>query len=287
MIILSFFVRFSNMMEVQYNVYHLNHSGLFHDMMSDLLFDFFQKDRRDMDQIRINDIDFVLKIHYEPRSNARVSIRKNNINIRIPSSLSKDKQREQLRQMKAWAIERIQKNPDRFKPVIDKKYVDGDIIKTQRKTYRIHLTYKEKKNSSAVLKEDTIMLRISSDVSSEAQQKHIKTLLSRIIGADQLPCLIERIHFLNKRYFNKKIHNISFKHNLSNWGSCSQLGNINISTRLLFAPDDVFDYVCIHELAHLIEQNHSKRFWHLVQQAVPDYKDKIQWLKENSKKCHF
>lgn len=272
---------------MQYNVYHLNHSGLFHDMMPDLLFDFFQKDRRDMEQIRINGINFLLKIHFEPRRNTRASIRKNNINIRIPSSLSEEKQKEQIRKMKNWAIDHIQKNPDAFKPIIDRQYVDGDIIKTQKKTYHIHLTYKDKKNSSAVLNNGNIILRISSALSFEEQQKHIKSLLSRVIGEDQLPCLIERIHDINKRYFNKKINTISFKYNLSNWGSCSRLGNINISTRLLFAPDDVFDYVCIHELAHLIEHNHSKRFWLLVQKAVPEYKDKIQWLKENSKKCRF
>jgi len=256
-------------------------------MMPDLLLNFFQKDRRDIEQIQINGVDFLLKIHYEPRRNTRASIRKNNINIRIPSSLSDEKQREQLTKMRSWAIDHIQKNPDSFKPIIDRQYVDGDIIKTQRKTYRINLTYKDKKNSSAVLEGDTIILRISSYLSSEEQQKHIKVLLSRIIGADQLPFLINRLLDLNKRYFKKKINNISFKHNLSNWGSCSRLGNINISTRLLFAPDDVFDYVCIHELAHLSEHNHSKRFWILVQKAVPDYKDKIQWLKENSKKCRF
>ncbi len=83
------------------------------------------------------------------------------------------------------------------------------------------------------------------------------------------------------------MNNIFFKYNTSNWGSCSRKGNINISTRLLFAPEDVLEYVCIHELAHLIELNHSDRFWQLIQQVVPDYKKKIQWLKENTELCKF
>jgi len=45
--------------------------------------------------------------------------------------------------------------------------------------------------------------------------------------------------------------------------------------------------VCIHELAHLIELNHSDRFWQLVLQVMPDYKTKIKWLKENAEHCTF
>ena len=71
------------------------------------------------------------------------------------------------------------------------------------------------------------------------------------------------------------------------WGSCSEKGNINISTRLLFAPEDVLEYVCIHELAHLIEQNHSEKFWQLVKNAMPNYQEKRKWLKENGDSICF
>jgi predicted metal-dependent hydrolase len=55
----------------------------------------------------------------------------------------------------------------------------------------------------------------------------------------------------------------------------------------LFAPKDVFDYICIHELAHLVEQNHSDKFWALVEKAMPDYMEKEKWLKENRGLCKF
>jgi predicted metal-dependent hydrolase len=55
----------------------------------------------------------------------------------------------------------------------------------------------------------------------------------------------------------------------------------------LVAPEDVLEYVCIHELAHLVEYNHSKRFWSLVEKAMPDYKEKREWLKKNGYKCVF
>jgi predicted metal-dependent hydrolase len=62
---------------------------------------------------------------------------------------------------------------------------------------------------------------------------------------------------------------------------------VNLSTRLLFAPRFVQDYVILHELAHLIEMNHSDRFWALVERYMPNYPEAEKWLKVNRAKCDF
>lgn len=111
--------------------------------------------------------------------------------------------------------------------------------------------------------------------------------MSRCIAGKRLVGLQKRIEELNNKNFNQPLRKIFFKHNKSNWGSCSSAGNINISTRLLFAPDDVLDYACIHELAHLIEHNHSENFWNNVEKAMPNYKEKQEWLKEHGNTCSF
>ncbi len=237
--------------------------------------------------ISIGGITFTLKIHYEQRRNCRVSVRKNTINVRIPRFLSQKERMSQLEKMKKVSRDIIEKDPVRFRPPLRKEYTDGDELIINGKTYSINIIYKDKKHSSARLHGKSISLCIARSLSREEQNEHVSTLLSRCIGSERLPSLQKKIHELNDIYFNKKVGNISFKFNTSNWGSCSRAGNINISTRLLFAPDDVLEYVCIHELAHLIELNHSDRFWQLVQQAMPDYKKKIQWLNENAEHCTF
>ena len=68
---------------------------------------------------------------------------------------------------------------------------------------------------------------------------------------------------------------------LHRWGSCSRAGNLNFSWRLMMAPSEMIDYVIVHELTHLVEKNHSKRFWARVRAALPDYKKRHQWLKDN------
>ena len=64
------------------------------------------------------------------------------------------------------------------------------------------------------------------------------------------------------------------------WGSCSAKKNLNLSWLLIMADDGVIDYIVVHELAHLIELNHSKRFWAVVEKILPDYKKRQKRLKE-------
>jgi len=68
------------------------------------------------------------------------------------------------------------------------------------------------------------------------------------------------------------------------WGSCSYKKSLNFSWRLVMAEEDVIDYVVVHELAHLVEMNHSARFWAVVAGVLPDYKGRIAQLKLLQKK---
>lgn len=65
------------------------------------------------------------------------------------------------------------------------------------------------------------------------------------------------------------------------WGSCSSRGTLSFNWKLMLAPPKVLDYVVVHELCHLIEMNHSPRFWNLVEEIIPDYKEYRKWLKDN------
>ncbi|MBE6735679.1 MAG: M48 family metallopeptidase [Ruminococcaceae bacterium] len=74
---------------------------------------------------------------------------------------------------------------------------------------------------------------------------------------------------------------ISIRHQKTRWGSCSTKGNLNFNCLLMLAPEDVRDYVVVHELCHRKEMNHSSAFWAEVARVVPDYREKERWLKEN------
>ena len=65
----------------------------------------------------------------------------------------------------------------------------------------------------------------------------------------------------------------------SRWGSCSSQGGLRYNWRLIMAPAKVLEYVAVHEVCHLLEMNHSNRFWHHVQSSMPDYETHRKWLK--------
>ena len=64
------------------------------------------------------------------------------------------------------------------------------------------------------------------------------------------------------------------------WGSCSGKGNLNFNCLLMLAPEEVLDYVVVHELAHRKQMNHSALFWQEVARECPDYKKSLRWLKD-------
>lgn len=74
---------------------------------------------------------------------------------------------------------------------------------------------------------------------------------------------------------------ISIRHQKTRWGSCSAKGNLNFNCLLMLAPEDIRDYVVVHELCHRKELNHSRAFWSEVERLVPDYREKERWLREN------
>ncbi|XMB67290.1 SprT family zinc-dependent metalloprotease [Mycoplasmatota bacterium zrk1] len=65
------------------------------------------------------------------------------------------------------------------------------------------------------------------------------------------------------------------------WGSCSSVGKINFTWRLVMAPQEIIDYVIVHELVHLVHHNHSKKYWQTVERIMPDYRKRKEWLTRN------
>jgi predicted metal-dependent hydrolase len=67
------------------------------------------------------------------------------------------------------------------------------------------------------------------------------------------------------------------------WGSCNHQGGLNFSWRLIQAPLEIVDYVIVHELVHLRQPDHSRKFWATVEALMPDYKRRREWLRENER----
>ncbi len=84
----------------------------------------------------------------------------------------------------------------------------------------------------------------------------------------------------------RKAGRISIRDTRSRWGSCSSNGDISFSWRLILAPERVLDYVAAHEAAHLVEMNHSRRFWRLVEEIFGPSEEERAWLKRHGASLH-
>jgi predicted metal-dependent hydrolase len=97
---------------------------------------------------------------------------------------------------------------------------------------------------------------------------------------------IEKYAFLKAQELNVKFKNIAIRDTVSRWGSCSSNGSLSFSWRLVLAPRYAMEYVVVHELCHLLEMNHSHRFWKLVDVNFPEHTKARYWLKKNGKSLH-
>lgn len=113
------------------------------------------------------------------------------------------------------------------------------------------------------------------------------------------PAEIRRLQILDRRYRNTarqvftdrvafyhqstggRYTSITIRDQKTRWGSCSSRGTLSFNYRLIFAPPRVLDYVVVHELCHLTHLNHSKDFWNMVEQVMPDYRVYKNWLKDH------
>ncbi|MBC8172975.1 MAG: M48 family metallopeptidase [Chitinophagales bacterium] len=230
---------------------------------------------------------FKLFIYLENRNNCAASIGKKGVHIRLSKYLSKQQRQKEYFSLKNWAHKYIIDNKLFDTPVTHRKYDDGDIFSVQGKEYLIRIVYHDKNTSKGSLKNGVIQLTLSKSMHVREEQKHKSYLISRLLGNEFQPVITQRLEYLNALHFKKEIKKVRMRYNVSNWGSCSHDGNISISTGLLFAPAEVIDYILIHELAHLVEHNHSARFWKLVEHALPAYQVYEKWLDANAKKCFF
>ena len=228
-----------------------------------------------------------VKIYRERRRSLRAAVGKDSFLFRLPQWLNKQQEEEAFEWFEKWAVKALKKNETLLAQYNGRSFRDGEVMQVGTRRYTLRIRTEERKTHAARLEDGIITLKLNHQQQGAALSKSIRTLLSRVIGKDFLPEITRRVHELNDLHFQKKIKAVRLKYNHSNWGSCSHKGNVNLSTRLLFAPPDVIDYVIIHELAHLVELNHSPRFWRIVEKAMPDYKEKERWLRENRDRCDF
>ena len=107
-----------------------------------------------------------------------------------------------------------------------------------------------------------------------AIEKHLRQLAEKELPARVLELAV--LHGVN-------VGRVTVRNQKTRWGSCSRRGNISLNWRLIQAPDQVRDYIILHELAHRRQMNHSDKFWQEVARLCANYQLAERWLKQHSR----
>ncbi|WP_064094093.1 M48 family metallopeptidase [Rossellomorea aquimaris] len=115
----------------------------------------------------------------------------------------------------------------------------------------------------------------------QLEDDKIKQALKRYYY-QQCKSLVEKSISLHQRHFKAKPRSIKISDSKTTWGTCDSRRQLTFNWRLAMAPQEVIDYVVVHEMCHMVHLNHDRSFWRLVGKIVPDYKEKENWLAGSS-----
>lgn len=127
-----------------------------------------------------------------------------------------------------------------------------------------------------VIRRRTRRRRTPAKVINDPARGPVSVETLRAEAKEYLPSRLQYLSSLHGFTYNR----VCIKHNLSNWGSCSSKGNINLNLCLMLLPGDLQDYVMLHELCHLKEMNHGAAFHALLESVCPNHKEKALRMKE-------
>jgi len=222
-------------------------------------------------------LDFQAEIVKTSRKrSASIQIIDGKVKIRVPKSLSDKRINDLIKKRTPWIqikLEEYSKSPN----IVQKKYIDGETYTYLGKNFL--LKHIKGGDLSVKLKYGQFLVSIPKN----KLYKNLKTedLILNWYRSHAQKYLQDRTDQYSK-IIGVSPSSVSIKNYKSRWGSCSISGNIDYNWKIIQAPKDVIDYVVVHELCHLIEHNHSPKYWGNVERVMPNWKDSRDWLKQNS-----
>ena len=151
---------------------------------------------------------------------------------------------------------------------------------------RVRLDFEEAKNKKIRVKKEQGRLVLSATRESLQSQELKRKAVRQFYEEQARLFLTQRIEGLAQS-LDLHYTALRFRSMKSRWGSCSSQGEICLNLRLIVFKQTIIDYVIIHELCHLVHQNHSSRFWALVKTHYPDYEGAKEELGQNQYEADF
>ncbi|MCL2718501.1 MAG: M48 family metallopeptidase [Lachnospiraceae bacterium] len=218
------------------------------------------------------------------------------IHIRAPFFVSQREIEGFIHDKYDWIIKTIDRISQRRKQhesqrenQVERKFITGETLPFLGRDYTLIVTEVNKKRSKIQINELTKEIYLafgctdcrSLDIYDNIPIKLKQAAIESWYRSQARELIHEKAAYF-AQILNVSYHDIRIKDQKTLWGSCSSKGNLNFNWRIVFAPEEVLEYLVIHELCHLSFMNHSADFWQCVESIQPNYKQVRRWLKENS-----
>ncbi len=225
------------------------------------------------DSITINGITipYVVKLSTKAKHIRLEMRRETGFTAVLPRHCSVKQLRDLLKARQGWIIRNFTKYRKFESLSVRKEIRVGDVIPYLGQELKVLTIEKSGKTAHVRLKRDSVIVGTSGN-------KKLNVILEKWYRTQATKQIKERLEKWSAR-LDVSYNKIAIRGQKTRWGSCSSKGNLNFNWKLLTAPGPVIDYVIIHELTHLKEMNHSKRFWQLVAEHCPSWREHKKWLK--------
>ena len=187
--------------------------------------------------------------------------------VSVPYGVGRRQVEKFLEENREWILE-TRKNMEVYEKDTGVGLKIGAEIKTKLHVLKIAAT--DQLKPFYRLEQERITLFLPENVNFSRIEKIVQQFLVEIYTLESRQYLPARVKFYAEK-FGFRYGRLSFRNNISNWGSCSFENNISLNVKLMKLPDEIIDYVILHELCHTVEKNHSAAFWKLVGKVCPDY----------------
>ena len=228
-------------------------------------------------------IDFEYQvIRRQRRKTASISVKPDgSVQVMVPATLSEQKILELVNRKSLWIRGKIAEFKEIQGKSKEKEYVSGESFTYLGRNYRLKIVNSET-NDGVKLMNGRFYVPVPPD---RPQKLHDKVVIDRLSTWYKQHAVV-RLREKTKRYASQMNVCPSFvgiKDYRSRWGGCSVDGSINYNWKIIVAPHSIVDYVVVHELCHLVHDDHSNKFWKLLETILPDYAERKEWLKVNGK----
>jgi predicted metal-dependent hydrolase len=220
-------------------------------------------------------------IDYEVRrsddaTQPRIDVDIHGVTVVLPAGSDIDS-RELMQDNAQWVLEKWRNYESHRDQAPSRSFESGEMFPYRGSELRVEVSDVDRsciESDSFVLAEDAVAETGIQDALEELYRREARSVFESRIDhyADEMGVDPGKLELRNQR---------------TRWASCSSQRTLSFNWRLVMAPDDVIDYVVVHELAHLREKNHTRRFWNIVGQYDPNYEAHVDWLTENSARLIF